>query len=66
LVHFLLALIFNDFRVGKAEMARNLKPSKPTSANAATPVPTASMDDKDEIARRLASLGRVTVRARPQ
>ncbi len=55
LVGFLLALMFND--------SGSRKPAGPPRQKAAPPkAPPISMDDKDEIAKRLSSLGRVTMR----
>jgi hypothetical protein len=60
LVRFLLALMFNDSgKTGKApsilsDRAPRLQPDRPRR-------PAVAMDDKDEIARRLSSLGRVTM-----
>jgi hypothetical protein len=61
LVRFLLALMFNDSpKPGGTSDARR-EVSRPRRA--AAPGPTiVSMDDKDEIARRLSSLGRVTMK----
>jgi hypothetical protein len=63
LVHFLLALMFNN---PKADSKRDIRPARPTtpSPSKAAPsrTPRISMDDKDQIARMLSSLGRVTVR----
>ena len=61
LTRFLLALMFNDSPrpVGKPGAAPE-KPLRRASAEAKPPV--VSMDDKDEIARRLSSLGRVSMK----
>jgi hypothetical protein len=59
LARFLLALMFNDSP--KPGGTSDVRPEVPRRA--ATPKPTiVSMDDKDEIARRLSSLGRVTMK----
>jgi hypothetical protein len=62
LVHFLLALMFNDPRKDKPEVhtvgSAGLAPTKTVRPGAAK----ISMDDKDGLARLLSSLGRVTVK----
>jgi hypothetical protein len=62
LVHFLLALMFNDPRKDKPEVhavgPAGLAPTKPARTGAVR----ISMDDKDDLARLLSSLGRVTVK----
>lgn len=59
LVHFLLALMFNDSKRDKPEVhAAGPAPAKPARLGA----PRISMDDKDGLARLLSSLGRVTVK----
>jgi hypothetical protein len=67
LVRFLLALIFNDFGNRKPPGGLNARPPEPPRARAAPPKkPPVSMDDKNEIIKRLSALGRVTVRTRSQ
>jgi hypothetical protein len=63
LVHFLLALMFNDPKRDKNPEARLARPAGPTPART-TPsrAPKISMDDKDGLAKLLSSLGRVTVK----
>jgi hypothetical protein len=63
LVHFLLALMFNDPKSNKTPEVRPARPAgrAPTKA-APSRVPRISMDDKDQLARLLSSLGRVTVK----
>jgi len=56
LVRFLLALMFNDFK-GHKQTAAPIAKLVPKSAPKNLAV---SMDDKDEIARRLSALGKVT------
>src|SRR5229473_2980677 len=61
LVRFLLALMFNDSP--KPGGTSDVRPEVYPPRRAATPKPTTvAMDDKDEIARRLSSLGRVTMK----
>jgi hypothetical protein len=63
LVHFLLALMFNDSKADKKPEARPARPAGPAPAKAApSRAPRISMDDKDQLARLLSSLGRVTVK----
>jgi hypothetical protein len=63
LVHFLLALMFNDPKADKQPEARPARPAGRAPARAAPArVPRISMDDKDQLARLLSSLGRVTVK----
>jgi hypothetical protein len=65
LVRFLLALMFNDFASHKPAGAPSARPPGPPRASAAPPnVRPVSMQDKDEIAKRLSALGRVTRRTR--
>jgi hypothetical protein len=59
LVHFLLALMFNDPGRDKPEVhAAGPAPAKPARSGA----PRIAMDDKDGLARLLSSLGRVIVK----
>jgi hypothetical protein len=63
LVHFLLALMFNDPKRDKRPESRPASAAAPTPAKAAPlRVPKISMDDKDGLAKLLSSLGRVTVK----
>ncbi|RQH12679.1 hypothetical protein [Bradyrhizobium sp. RP6] len=67
LVRFLLALMFNDSGNRKPAGGPNTKPAGAPRGRVAPPkMPPVSMDDKDEIAKRLSALGRVTRRTRPQ
>jgi hypothetical protein len=63
LVHFLLALMFNDPKNNKKSEVRTAKPAGPVPAKTA-PVraPKISMDDKNLLANLLSSLGRVTMK----
>jgi hypothetical protein len=64
LVHFLLALMFNDPKADKEPEVRPARPAGRAPASAApSRVPRISMDDKDQLARLLSSLGRVTVKS---
>jgi hypothetical protein len=60
LVHFLLALMFNDPKADRKPEARPTKLTKPATTKTA-PLKI-SMDDKDELAKLLSSLGRVIVK----
>jgi hypothetical protein len=63
LVHFLLALMFNDPKADKKPGPRSARPTGPATAKTVPPRPAKiSMDDKDQLARLLSSLGRVTVK----
>ncbi len=63
LVHFLLALMFNDPKADRKPEVRATRPAGPGPSKAApSRAPKISMDDKDQIARLLSSLGRVTVK----
>ena len=63
LVHFLLALMFNGPKNGKKPEVRTAKPTGPAPAKTApSRAPKISMDDKDQLAKLLSSLGRVTVK----
>jgi hypothetical protein len=63
LVHFLLALMFNDPKNDKKPEVRAVKPAGPAPAKTApSRAPMISMDDKDQLARLLSSLGRVTMK----
>jgi hypothetical protein len=67
LVRFLLALMFNDSGSRKPATSPNARRSAPVRIRVAPPnKPPVSMDDKDEIAKRLSALGRVTMRTRSQ
>jgi hypothetical protein len=63
LVHFLLALMFNDSKEDKKPETRPARPTGPAPTKTA-PARAAkiSMDDKDQLARLLSTLGRVTVK----
>jgi hypothetical protein len=62
LVHFLLALMFNDPKKDKPEI-HAVEPPAPGPAKVARPdAAKISMDNKDDLARLLSSLGRVTVK----
>jgi hypothetical protein len=63
LVHFLLALMFNDFGIPKAMATPNARPSGPTTKTTSPEKTNVSMNDEDELARRLSSLGRVTMKS---
>lgn len=66
LVHFLLALMFNDPKndrkpADKKPETRPVHQAGPAPARTApSPAARISMDDKDQLARLLSSLGRVT------
>jgi hypothetical protein len=63
LVHFLLALMFNNSKADTKPETRAARPAEPGLSKAKpSPAPKISMDDKDQIARLLSSLGRVTVK----
>ena len=67
LVHFLLALMFNDPKSDKKpDRKPETRPAKPAGSapakTAPSRAPEISMDDKDQLARLLSSLGRVTVK----
>jgi hypothetical protein len=63
LVHFLLALMFNDPKPNKNPEAHLARQAVPAPAETApSRAPRISMDDKDGLARLLSSLGRVTVK----
>jgi hypothetical protein len=63
LVHFLLALIFNNPKADRKPELRHTRAAGSEPAKAApSRVPKISMDDKDQIARLLSHLGRVTVK----
>jgi hypothetical protein len=68
LVHFLLALMFNDPRNDKKpnDDKPEIRTARPAGSATAQTAPTGaariSMDDKDGLARLLSSLGRVTVK----
>ena len=63
LVHFLLALMFNDPKADRKPETRPARPAGPAPAKTAPArAPKISMDDKDQLARLLSSLGRVTVK----
>jgi hypothetical protein len=63
LVHFLLALMFNDPKPNKNPEAHLARPARPEPAKTApSRAPKISMDDKDGLAKLLSSLGRVTVK----
>ena len=63
LVHFLLALMFNSPKANTNPEVRPARPAGPGPAKAApSREPKISMDDKDQIAKLLSSLGRVTVK----
>jgi hypothetical protein len=53
-------------RRGTSHGERSLVDAAPGAFPAPPKVPPVSMDDKDEIAKRLSALGRVTMRTRPQ
>lgn len=60
LVRFLLALMLNESGSSKAAGALNAGSLRPKSIS--SKVPAVSMGDKNEIAKRLSALGRVTMR----
>ena len=66
LVHFLLALMFNNPRKDKKPNDPGVRTARPAGSATAKTAPTGaariSMDDKDGLARLLSSLGRVTVK----
>jgi hypothetical protein len=66
LVQFLLALMFNDpkahNRADKKPDTRPPAPAKPAGRPAPRDRPNISMEDKDQLARLLSSLGRVTLK----
>jgi hypothetical protein len=68
LVHFLLALMFNDPKNDKKPTDKKpethaIHQARPAPARTApSPAARISMDDKDQLARLLSSLGRVTVK----
>lgn len=62
LVHFLLALMFNDSKPNKKAEAHFVRPARPAPAKTPSTTLRISMDDKDGLARLLSSLGRVTVK----
>jgi hypothetical protein len=68
LVHFLLALMFNDPKNDKKpnDKKPDVRTTRPAGSATAKTAPTGaariSMDDKDGLARLLSSLGRVTVK----
>jgi hypothetical protein len=64
LVHFLLALMFNDPKKDEnPEVRTTAGPAGATTVKTARPsAARISMDDKDGLARLLSSLGRVTVK----
>ncbi|WP_316186488.1 hypothetical protein [Bradyrhizobium sp. SZCCHNRI2014] len=64
LVRLLLARMFNDFAGGKPSGTTNGKSPGQKAKPAAPKLPTLSMDNKDEIAKRLSALGRVTMKPR--
>jgi hypothetical protein len=66
LVRFLLALMFNDFGNRKPAGAPNVRLHPMTVKAAAPKVPTVSLDDTDEIAKRLSALGRVTMKRKQE
>jgi hypothetical protein len=63
LVHFLLALMFNDPKADRKSEARSARLAGTMTAKPARPDTTKiSMDDKDGLAKLLSGLGRVTVK----
>jgi hypothetical protein len=66
LVHFLLALMFDNPRKDKKPNDPGVRTARPAGSATAKTAPTStariSMDDKDGLARLLSSLGRVTVK----
>jgi hypothetical protein len=62
LVRFLLALMFNDSGSGKPNRPQTKSRMPPKQQRSERKAPPVSMDDKDEIAKRLSALGKVTVR----
>jgi hypothetical protein len=63
LVHFLLALMFNDPKTDKKPETRAVQQARPAPARTApSRAARISMDDKDQLAKLLSSLGRVTVK----
>jgi hypothetical protein len=63
LVHFLLALMFNNPKPNKKPEAHLARPAGPAPAKTSPPrAPKISMDDKAGLAMLLSSLGRVTVK----
>jgi hypothetical protein len=64
LVRFLLALMFNDSGSGRPNRPQPKSRISPKQQRSEGKAPPVAMDDKDEIARRLSALGKVTVRPR--
>lgn len=64
LVRFLLALMFNDSRSSTPNRPQTMPRVPPKQQRSEVKAAPLSMDDRDEIAKRLSALGKVTVRPR--
>ncbi|UWU84913.1 hypothetical protein N2605_00145 [Bradyrhizobium yuanmingense] len=64
LVRFLLALMFNESKSSRSNRLQTKSQSLPNQHGSERKLPPVAMDDKGEIAKRLSTLGKVTVRRR--